>query len=313
VNRIVAVAALAAAVLVPLAAPAAAQPSSPAPGQPVHLRGTSTHVMNLFYQRADGSVGINYKGGGWSGTEGNRLLGGAGSTAPTGLIWGTGDDTRKWVLAAGTNGAVYYRESLDDLDTEWTPWTSLGGFTTQPPAITCQGGEAVPPWVYLRGADGALWEATLGSVPGWHSVGGSLLTGPATVGIEDPGCEGLTREVVAIGADSAVWRWRNGTWSRIGGASALTPTMVRDGDREWVFVVGTDKALWVASRSANFRWSKFTKIGGAFTTAPSAAIWTEGPPYVEPGITVAAYGTNGKLYRATRLLSSSGPWKIEVD
>lgn len=309
--RRLATAAVAVALLaVPLAVPAGADVYQPDPSAAVSLRPTLAGPLQVFYRRYDGSVALLTKGSNWNGgVEGGRTLGGSVSTAPAGLVTDTGDATRFWVFAAGTNGAVYWRKATDKSNSDWTDWASLGGYTTSAPTAVCTE-QGQPPWVFVRGVDGALWERT--SAVAWHRIGGSILSGPSARPSNSGVCTGQVKDVVAIGADSAVWRWRTGTWSRVGGASSLTPSIVRYGTREWVFVVGTNGALYVASRSDGFRWSTFSKIGGTFTTAPSAAVWAE-YPYTEPALTVAAFGTNGKLYRATRSLVVAEPWTIESD
>jgi hypothetical protein len=78
-------------------------------------------------------------------------------------------------------------------------------------------------------------------------------------------------------------------------------------DSTHVFVVGTDRALWTASRVDGGGWSGFSRIGGSWNSAPAA---TEYPTSAfGPGsFAVVALGANDQVYRAAGPITGPGAW-----
>jgi hypothetical protein len=286
---------LAAGLALPLAAgPAAATDPPPAPGYAPGV--SSWGVLQVAYRRVGGGVTVDF---GVSASD----LGGAVSTGPAAMPFrGTGPSTKLWVAAAGTNGALYFRHQTDS-PPYWTNWTSAGGYTTGNPALACSGG-MTHPVVFVRGADGALWRRVLEHPSGWWRIGGVITSAPATVTPLSGQCQVFEEVVAAIGGDGAVWESRNQVWGRVGGRSDLAPSITRTpAGSTHVFVIGTDRALWTASRASDAApWSGFTKIGGIWTSAPAATV------YPNDTFSVVALGGNNQLYTATRSVAGPGPW-----
>jgi hypothetical protein len=286
--------------VVPLAGPAAATTPAPQPGFAPGATTTAFGSLHVFYQRT--STGLSYKtlaGGTWT----THDLGGSISTGPAPITIGS-EFAQTWVFAAGGNHAVYRRVFSDGSGT-WGPWGSIGGFTVGTPATSCTGDFTAQPVVWVVGGDGALWrKATAGGH--WTSLGGQLGSEPAAV----PAVAGVCppkEDVVALGNDLAVWEHRSGTWTRIGGRSSYAPSIVRlPGGRAFVFVVGDNAKMYVAGRASDSApWSGFTRIGGVWTSPPSAQVYPNGT------ISVQALGGNqDQLYRLTKTLGSPTPWAI---
>lgn len=287
--------AVAAALAVPLAAgPAAATDPPPAPGYAPGV--SSWGVLQIAYRRVGGGVTVDFGG---SASD----LGGAVSTGPAAMPFrGTGPATRLWLAAAGANGALYFRHQTGS-PPYWTPWTSAGGSTTANPALACSG-SGTAAVAFVRGADGALWRKVLEDPSGWWRIGGSITSAPSAVTPVSGQCLVFEEVVAAIGGDAAVWEARNQVWHRVGGRSAFAPSITRTAaGSTHVFVVGTDRTLWTASRASDAAaWSGLTRIGGTWTSAPAATVHPDGV------FSVVALGGNDQLYRASRPVAGPGAW-----
>lgn len=289
-----------------LAGPAAATDPPPAPGYAPGADLASSTGLDLFYRRTDGRLQFKPI----ESTDGSAAdLGGAIATAPAAASADLGQYRRSWVYAAAANGAVYSRERTIAPNAPWTAWKSLGGNTTAAPAASCRvSGSTSVPVIFVRGGDGALWRRTPSTA--WTRLGGSLASAPATVssnrGTDCPDAD----DVVAIGGDGAVWELRGGSWSRIGGRSAYAPAILTDDtDTSYLYVIGTDKALWVASRNGDgAAWSGFHRAGGTFTSAPAAQL--RGFDESDLESVVFALGGNGQLYLA-RTYDPDGAWSFD--
>jgi hypothetical protein len=165
-------------------------------------------------------------------------------------------------------------------------------------------GDPATPVVYVTGTDGTLWRRT---PDGWGGQGGSLLTDPA--GMAPVGGSATPREeAFAIGTDQAVWTWaRSNGWQRIGGRSAFAPTatMLPDGGAQ-LFVVGTDSALWTAHRGTTGAFGAFHRVGGVFTSAPTAVVDTKDPAT----LSVYGLGSDQQVWRVSDVLGGAETWTV---
>jgi hypothetical protein len=108
---------------------------------------------------------------------------------------------------------------------------------------------------------------------GWESLGGTVVSPPATVSW---GPDRL--DVFALGTDHALWhRWWDGAnwggWESLGGVLTSPPEAVSWGpDRLDVFALGTDHALWHRWwDGAN--WGGWETLEGVLTRRPQAVSW----------------------------------------
>lgn len=278
-----------------LAGPAGATDPPPTPGMRAGAAVWWGGALSVVYRRTDGRVvfslltDIPYP----PDDLGGKLSG------PPAIVTG---QLGRYVAGVGTNGAVYYRIDPSGDGIPWQPWTSLGGATGSAPALGCSPGDDLLVWV--RGGDGALWRR--GAATPWQRVGGTITSAPAAAGSLSGLCP-TEQHVVALGTDKAVWEHRAGGWHRVGGASAYAPAIVRGVNRSHVLVVGTNGALYVATRQNDASpWSAFRKLGGTFTSAPAATLWPSAPS--GGPLTVVALGGNGQLYRASEAEDAPGPW-----
>lgn len=276
----------------PLASPAAATDPPPTPG--LAAGATASDALLVVYRRTDGRVALRQLTDGLYPVED---AGGSVRTSPV-AMYRAGPEINLWVYAVGANGAVYRRGAHRAPEGwVWKQWTSLGGYTTSAPAITCNAAGTVVVWI--RGGDGALWRRTADTP--WQRLGGAITSAPSAAGSNAGLCQS-TEYVVALGADKAVWENRDGAWHKVGGASAYAPAFVRTITHSYVLVTGTDGALYLASRGADgAAWSPFRRLGGALTSAPAATWWGG-------GLTVLALGGNGQLYRTTQPPGTAGSW-----
>lgn len=285
------------------AGPAAAStpPTSPGAGPAISTSPVETEVR-VFWRTADDRLAFRLRTGDPGSWADDPVdLGGTLSTGPVAMTRDLGDAITH-VLAAGANGAVYFRRH-DASTGVWSAWTSVGGFTARRPATGCIEGPSLgQPAVWVVGGDGALWRRLVG----WESLGGSLASDPAAVPPVDGECP-PQEDVVALGQDGAVWEHRSGAWSRIGGRSSYGPAIVKiPGGSSHLFVVGTDSALWTASRLFNSAtWSGFTRIGGSWHSSP-AAQYSIG----NTELLVTAQGSNTNLYLARRNPFAGPAWSI---
>ncbi|MGE5290019.1 MAG: hypothetical protein ACM3ML_23100 [Micromonosporaceae bacterium] len=199
---------------------------------------------------------------------------------------------------------MWYREFAGARGS-WGPWTPLGGRALGAPGVTCVGGLASSPIVFVRGADGALWQRAL-SGGGWVSHGGRLASQAAASQAAGGTCP-ASLDVFALGTDHAVWEF-TGAWHRAGGTSAVAPAALRlpSGETD-SFARGTDNALWVNVRAPGAAaWQGWRRIGGVLTSAPAVAIWPYGLFTVASrGRAVLALGNDGNLWIGRNVVGTS--------
>ena len=273
--------------------------------------GASTDLMSgdsihIFYQQANHSL-TTVLCQAASECFGPQNLGGVLTSGPAAIsIQGSGPSeefANTWVFARGADNAVWYREYVGARGS-WGPWTSLGGRAVGAPGVTCLGGPASSPTVFVRGTDGALWQRALSG--GWVPRGGHLASPPAAL-LAGGGTCPSSLDAFALGTDHAVWEF-TGAWHRVGGTSAVAPAALRlpSGETD-LFARGTDNALWMDVRAPGAAaWQGWRRIGGVLTSAPAAAIWPYGLFTVAPrGRTVLALGSDGNLWIARNVVGTS--------
>jgi hypothetical protein len=288
-----------------LASPAsAATVPRPAPGL---APGPSMQadVIRIFYQQANHSLIAVFAP--WASEWGKpQNLGGVLTSGPAAITIGKSgfaDSANTWVFARGPGKAVQYREFVGTrVSGSWGPWTRLGGKALGAPGVTCLGGPASRPIVFIRGTDGALWQRSL-SGGHWISRGGDLASSPAPLPPVAGKCPG-SLDVFALGTDHAIWEF-TGAWHRVGGTSASAPAAVRlpSGETD-LFIRGTDNALWMNVRAPGAAaWRGWHRVGGILTSAPTATMW----PFSILGKarTVLALGRDGNLMIANNPLGTS--------
>ena len=157
----------------------------------------------------------------------------------------------------------------------------------------------------VRGADRVLWRRNLLG-GGWESLGGRVITAPALV----PAVGGVCAEfadVIMVGDDHQIWEYGTSGKQRVGGLTEYAPTLVQHPTtgEGYMFVIGTDGALWMNHRNqwAPY-WDGFSKVGGSWTSAPAAQIHPASPAT----LTVTGLGLNGRLYRAVEIIGGAVPW-----
>ncbi|HVM28301.1 MAG TPA: serine hydrolase, partial [Mycobacteriales bacterium] len=127
--------------------------------------------------------------------------------------------------------------------------------------------------VFVRGADGALWQRvwTPGAGLGpWRSLGGRLTSSPDAV----PGGTSVP-DVVARGSDAAAWRfrWTGRAWAQepLGGVCASGPSAAASPGRFDVACRGTDGRLYLRTLADGPAASGWTALGGRITGDPDVA------------------------------------------
>jgi hypothetical protein len=138
--------------------------------------------------------------------------------------------------------------------------------------VTCLGGPAAVPVVFIRGTDRGLWQRSLRG-GGWISHGGHLASPPAALPAVAGKCPGRF-DVFTLGPGHAVWEFA-GAWHRVGGTAASAPAAVRlpSGETD-LFIRGTDHALWMNVRAPGAAAFKgWHRVGGFLASAPTAVLW----------------------------------------
>ena len=292
----------AALVALPLAAPAGAAPQP----QDVVLSGisdaalstTASGGLDTFY--ASGTDSLVHK------TEGGRAvedLGGSLRSGPAAITIGS-EFAGTWAFGVGGDQAVWYRQFSDGRGT-WGPWTSAGGASFDPPAVSCSGDASAQPVLYATGRDGALWRRQL-PTGRWLSLGGRILFGPGVVPAEAGVCPSGGQDVFVLGSDLAVYENRPAASPR----SAARPSSPRpsSGSRTaaptctWSASPITRSGRLPARRAA--RPARFSSIGGRLTGGPAAQLWKASATAPTLRV-VTARGGDGRLWRATSPVGSA--------
>jgi hypothetical protein len=298
-RKALAVAACAAAGLIGLAVvPAAAAqmargasasvPPNQAPRSAAALAFDPAGAGFAFYRGADNAVYMRAFSGSGPAWSAQSRIGGVITGAPAAAV----AHTTVVVAVRGADNALWLRTLRNGT---WDRWTSWGGVLSASPAIA--GGSDGRIDVFVRGTDNALWTRTLragGPLTAWKSLGGRLSTGPAAVTIQDN-----FFDVAAAGTDGAVWMtstsggWK---WVPVGGRTYNAPAIgyIPQSNGAFLYVRGTDNALWGKGLAAGPVPPTWRKIGGALTDAPTAAGTREPPPV--PRTIVGVIGADHALW-----------------
>jgi hypothetical protein len=141
------------------------------------------------------------------------------------------------------------------------------------------------------GTDRQVWYRPVGrNTPGWRSLGGVSLYGPATV------YSGNTSFVFVIGGDHQLYMRADngygwGMWTSLGGYLTGSPAVASLGDGHLrVFGRGGDNELWTREFN-NGGWTGWTYLGGILTSPPTATAY---PAYGQ--VEVAVRGADGLVY-----------------
>lgn len=223
-----------------------------------------------------------------------------------------------YLFVQGYNGALWYNKQANyNNDTSsnnwgWGGWQSLGaplgGNITSSPCAVSRSPDALD--VYVRGADGALWERTTAnngaSWSNWSSLGGQVAPGTGAgasgwAGREDVFVEGMNGALY-----QKTWTAASGWsgWASLGGTLTSSPAAVsRATGLITVCVRGNDNGVWL--KSYNNGWSGWSSIGGVLAsgTGPALSAWcanrsSSWGPYMDR-LDVFVEGSSGHVYQKT--------------
>jgi hypothetical protein len=116
---------------------------------------------------------------------------------------------------------------------------------------------------------------------------------------------GTGTTALAVGSDRALWtRAIDGgqrSWQSLGGTVLFGPAAATSGATSYVFVIGTDGALYVRSDPGSV-WTPWQSLGGSLSSSPAAASVTSGE------VRVFARGRDGGLWSRELQGAVWGPW-----
>jgi hypothetical protein len=174
-----------------------------------------------------------------------------------------------YVFARAADGAILERHWSGSV---WTPWKSLGGFSTSGPAAVAFGNTI---HVFMRGSDGAVWQSWLQPDDSWRpwiSLGGYTTSAPAVTVRRGEGY----LDLVVKGGDSQMYHrsyvpnvgWSN--FAPIGGllttaasVNSQSPSLLNIWSR------GTDGQMFQKSWTGT-AWSDWVALGGGLFGAPTS-------------------------------------------
>ncbi|MFN8028320.1 MAG: hypothetical protein U0W40_18735 [Acidimicrobiia bacterium] len=202
------------------------------------------------------------------------------------------------VVVRGGGSGMYANRALGNT---FSGFGAIPGVAaTSNPSVVFDGTRTI---AFVRGADGALWSATL-SGPGptwsaWTSRGGFIVLDPVAV---TDGAGNV--KIFVVGGDSALYvgDMTNGgavTFTRLGGVLTAPAGAAFDGTGYQVFVRGGDNAMYSGRVLANGTFSGFTPRGGYLSAAPALAV---------DGSTVRVFVRGGdlSLFTASSNIDGSG-------
>jgi uncharacterized membrane protein len=193
------------------------------------------------------------------------------------------------VFGRGNDGALYTRHYSGGA---WGAWENLGG------QISAGTGPAASSWgagrldVFVRGANGALYHKwNTGSWSGWENLGGYLTSSPAAVSRQSGVIDVFARGNGAV-AERSYFNGAWHAWANLGGPVAANTGPAASGwtDRDDLFIIGYNGALYQKTWTAATGWGAWTSLGGQLTSSPAAT--SSGFNKID----VFARGKNGSLY-----------------
>jgi hypothetical protein len=203
------------------------------------------------------------------------------------------------LFVRGSDNAIWYKTWNG---ATWSNATSLGGNCTSAPAATSPSSGVIN--VFVQGTTGTVYEKTTTNSgttwSGWTSLGGVLAAGssPAATspssGVINVFVQGTTAAVYEKTSSDSGATWSG--WTSLGGALAANsgPAATSSGSVTYVFVHGTDNAVWYKTWNGA-AWSSWHSLGGALAA-------NSGPAATSPSsgvIDVFVQGTTGTVYEKT--------------
>jgi hypothetical protein len=233
------------------------------------------------------------------------------------------------VFARGKDSAVWEkRQYANGTEAVWGEWVSLGGIVTSNVAAINDPESVMH--LFARGVDGALWTMTQkleddGSLTwiAWEKSENSVYLSSSASISAHLNAQGLI-EVVARGADKAFWHTRQAVndergvvwspWKSLSGIfSSASATTMNSNYLLNVFGRGPEKGFWYKQQahhpvdSPSDAWSKWSALGGRFSTSPDLALDSRG--YVN----VFGRGLDRAIWHRGQIFSNNtvgflGPW-----
>jgi len=253
---------------------------------------------------------------------GGKLLSGrvAALVDPQGLIhvFGRGRDSAVWEKRQYANGT----------EAVWGEWTSLGGIVTSNVEAVLDAEGVIH--LFARGTDGKLWRMTQkleedGSLTwvAWSQAESSVYLSSAATIVAKLNAQNLV-EVFARGADKAIWHTRQAVndergvvWTpfkSLGGVFSSAPSVMINSDYLLtVYGRGPEKGVWYKQQahhpidSPSDSWSKWTPLGGRFSTGIDAVADSRGYINIFGRGLDKSIWSRGQMY-ANQTVGFFGPW-----
>lgn len=229
---------------------------------------------------------------------------------------GVGPGDGRWIVARGTDNALYVTPIPSDANT----WTPIGA-----PPGGAQGDPTIVSWapgrldVFARGADNKLWSTFRASAnAAWSAwtqpvgVDGTLASGP------EASSRGPGRiDVFVVGTDGQAYQrlFENGSWNGFWiprgdppgavGIQGEVTSVSRDGTIVDLFVRGTDDNLWQQHWNGSMwdaQW--FLPVGDAGTLTSSPDVGS----YAPYNLAVFVRGTDGGVWWADFRSTNDPAW-----
>jgi hypothetical protein len=190
-------------------------------------------------------------------------------------------------IATGSDHALYVRNDVQG----WHSFSPAPTYCIDNPAGVVIAGTL---YVACEGQDNALWHAETAaptgtnlptvSVSSWHSLGGSLIAGPAV------GSVAGTPTYLVVGTDQHIYSRDLSTgFTRFAWAACIGhPALATFGSTAYFACHGTDNGVWYATNTGS-GWSAAQSLGGAVTDGVGIAATPSGPIFFAEGAGSAVY------------------------
>jgi len=189
-------------------------------------------------------------------------------------------------IATGSDHALYVRNDVQG----WHSFSPAPTYCIDNPAAAVIAGTL---YVACEGQDHALWHAgtaaptgtNLPTVSGssWHSLGGSLIAGPAV------GSVAGTPTYLVVGTDQHIYSTDLSTgFTRFAWPCINHPALATFGSTAYFACHGTNNALWYATNSGS-GWSSLQSLGGTLVDGVGLAATSTGPIFFVEGVGGGVY------------------------
>jgi hypothetical protein len=182
------------------------------------------------------------------------------------------DSSNMYVAGRGTDNYLWYNQFTNGA---WSGERRLDGLLAASDPFMISDADGVH--LFVRSVDQAVWYARLvnGVWSGWVSLRGGCNADPAAASSPTHGRFAFIR-----GTDNQLWCSRQTTgdwsiWEALAGSLASAPTAAADSTGVYVFVRGTDDAIWY--RKFDGSWGPWQLINGNCTGHPFAVADANGP------------------------------------